>query len=171
MISPPTITSRHWIALLAVQARRAPITVERLPERDDPSDLDRWDDEGGRPRGTPTGDAVSSWEPTPVPRFGSRDRFSLAPAGRIAEASYRSHIVTSRARPGRRSFDAARSAWATSLGLEPDDGVYLGELLPGAVNLSKIVAALTVCGKKRTDAMAALARLMDAGLILRAERP
>ncbi len=57
------------------------------------------------------------------------------------------------------------------MGLEPDDGVYLGELLPGAMNLSKIVAALMVCGQKRTDAMAALGRLLDAELILQAERP
>ena len=104
---------------------------------------------------------------TAAPRFGRSTRFSLTPAGRSAEASYRSGIVASRAQPGRASFDAARSAWATSLGLEPDDGAYLGELRLCAVKLSKVVAALMVCGKRQVDATAAMGRLLDAGLVLR----
>lgn len=114
---------------------------------------------------------MSSWTPTAPPRFQNRDQFSLTPAGRIVEASYRSRIVASRAEPGRRSYDAARSAWAVSAGLEPDDGVYLGELRPGAMDLGMIVEAVTVCGEKRIDGIVALGRLLDAGLILQAERP
>jgi hypothetical protein len=112
---------------------------------------------------------MSAQDYTPPPRFRSREPFSLTPAGRIAEASYRSQIVTSRARAGRASYDAARSAWATSLALEPDDGAYLGELRRGAKKLVWITEALAVCGKKRVDAISALERLLDAGLVMQAE--
>jgi hypothetical protein len=55
--------------------------------------------------------------------------------------------------------------------LEPDDGVYLGELRLGAVKLSTIIQALTVCGKTREDAVAALGRLLDAGFIIQTDAP
>ena len=73
--------------------------------------------------------------------------------------------MAARAKPGRRAFDAARGAWATSLGLQPDDGVYLGQLRAGSASLRELVAALLDCGMKRADALAALGRLVDAGLI------
>ena len=114
---------------------------------------------------------MSARDYTPPPRFRSRAPFSLTSAGRAAEASYRSQIVTSRVRAGRASFDEARAAWATPLGLQPDDGAYLGELRGGALNLGKITAALAVCGKKRIDTIAALERLLDAGLVLQPAPP
>ncbi len=109
---------------------------------------------------------MSARDYVPPPRFHSRAPFSLTPAGRSAEASYRAQIVSSRAHSGRASFDAARTAWAASLGLDPDDGAYLGELRGGPLKLGKIAEALAVCGKKRVDAVAALERLLDAGLVL-----
>jgi hypothetical protein len=99
------------------------------------------------------------------PRFRTRDRFTLAPAGRLAEASYRSHIMAARAEPGQRSFEDARSTWAASIDLRPDDGVYLGELRSGTASLAQITEALLDCGLDRADALGALGRLVDAGLV------
>ncbi len=98
-------------------------------------------------------------------RFRGRSRFVLAPQGRVAEVAYRAGIVAARVQPGRRAFDAARSAWATPLDLQPDDGVYLGQLRAGSASLRELVAALVDCGMRRADALAALGRLVDAGLV------
>jgi hypothetical protein len=108
---------------------------------------------------------LSARDLPPRARFGSRQKFSLARDGRVAEASYRSLIVAARAQPGRPAFDAARSVWALSLSLQPDDGVYLGELRAGTINLVQITEALLVCGKTKADALTALGRLVDAGLV------
>ncbi len=98
-------------------------------------------------------------------RFHSRQKFSLAPRGRRAEASYRSLSVASRKEPGGPAFDSARSAWAISMNLQPDDGLYLGELRDRSANLSEMTEALDVCGKTRADATTTLGRLVDAGLV------
>jgi hypothetical protein len=99
-------------------------------------------------------------------RFGRRQRFTLAARGRAAEASYRATIAESRTRPGRHSFDAARAAWATSLELHPDDGVYLGAIESSAgASLTELVDALLDCGFHQADALGALGRLVDAGLV------
>ena len=104
----------------------------------------------------------SSFPPTPLP---APRRFGLTDKGRDAEASYRSSIVSSRTQEGRASFDAARSTWAVSFRLLPDDGLYRGEVASGPINLEQIVKALEACGKTRQDALTALERLFDAGLI------
>jgi hypothetical protein len=98
-------------------------------------------------------------------RWPRSQRFALTNTGRDAEASYRSSIVSSRTQEGRASFDAARSTWAESFRLLPDDGLYLGEVASGPTNLEQIVKALEACGKTRKDALTALERLFDAGLI------
>jgi hypothetical protein len=109
---------------------------------------------------------LSARDPGARPRFRTRDRFSLAPAGRIAEASYRSVIAAARAFEGRRrAFDDARSAWAAPMELRPDDGVYLVELRAGSATLIEIVEGLNGCGLNRADALGALGRLVDAGLV------
>ncbi len=94
------------------------------------------------------------------------DKLSLSESGREAEAAYRSTIVASREESGRASFDAARAEWAASLSLQPDDGVYLGELVAGPVAFSVVVAALDTCGKSREDATGAFTRLIRAGLVV-----
>lgn len=81
------------------------------------------------------------------------------------EAAYRAGIVAARAQPGRRAFDAARTAWATPLDLQPDDGVYLVQLRSGTASLKELVEALADCGMRQADAVAALGRLVDAGLV------
>ena len=102
---------------------------------------------------------------SPRRRWPRSQRFGLTDKGRDAEASYRSSIVSSRTQEGRASFDAARSTWAESFRLLPDDGLYLGEVASGPINLEQIVEALEACGKTRRDALPALERLFDAGLI------
>jgi hypothetical protein len=104
-------------------------------------------------------------DPSPRRRWPRSQQFTLTDKGREAEASYRSSIVSSRTQEGRASFDAARSTWAKSFRLLPDDGLYLGELADGPINLGKIVEALQACDKTRQDALTALERLFDAGLI------
>src|SRR6516165_8893588 len=68
---------------------------------------------------------------SPRRRWPRSQRFALTDKGRDAEASYRSTIVSSRTQEGRASFDAARSTWAESFRLLPDDGLYLGEVVGG----------------------------------------
>lgn len=103
-------------------------------------------------------------------RFGRTDRFSLSQTGVEAEAAYRAAVVASRDEAGRSSYDAARAEWARQLGIEPDDGVYLGELRGEPRKLSDVVEALDTCGKSREDATAALHRLVEAGLVVVSHR-
>ncbi len=103
-------------------------------------------------------------------RWARSDRFSLSMAGAQAETAYRDAVVASRAEAGRSSYDAARDEWAHAFSLEPDDGVYLGELRGRPSTLSDVVDALDLCGKSRQEALEALARLVDAGLVVVAER-
>lgn len=97
--------------------------------------------------------------------------FSLSELGIGAESAYRSTIVAARATEGRASFDAARTAWAQAFRVEPDDGLYLAELHQAPTTLERLVDALETCGKTRKDALVALERLFDAGLILATPDP
>jgi hypothetical protein len=102
---------------------------------------------------------------TPRRRWPRSQLFSLSAKGGDAEAQYRSSIIASRAQEGRSSFDAARSAWAQTFQVQPDDGLYLGEARGGPIKLEQLVTALESCGKTRKDALAAVERLLDAGLL------
>lgn len=73
--------------------------------------------------------------------------------------------MASREASGRASFDQARAAWAGTYQLEADDGLYLAEFKSGPTNLPKLIAALETCGKTRSDAIAALERLVDTGFL------
>ena len=102
----------------------------------------------------------------PRRRWPRNQRFSLSESGRAAESSYRSEIVASRARQGREAYEAARAAWAAPRGLQPDDGLYLGELTGHPKNLHEVADAVEACGKSREDTRLALDRLLDAPLIV-----
>jgi len=102
-------------------------------------------------------------------RWPRSQRFTLSSSGVEAETTYRSSIVASRTADGRASFDAARVAWAEPLGVQPDDGVYLCEIRDRPLRLSDLVEALAACDKTRQDAMDALSRLVDAGLVATSE--
>jgi|CXWL01.1.fsa_nt_gi flagellar basal body P-ring protein FlgI len=98
-------------------------------------------------------------------RWPRAQRFSLSTQGAAAESAYRDQIVASRTETGRASFDAARKAWAQTHALQVDDGLYLAEVAGGGVSLTQIVESLENCGKSRSDAIAALERLADAGML------
>jgi hypothetical protein len=104
-------------------------------------------------------------ERPPKLRWPRSQRFSLSARGQAVEAAYREQIVTSRNEPGRASFDAARLAWAQTHGLSADDGLYLAEIARAPITLSQLVAALETCGKNRLDAIEAVGRLVDAGMV------
>lgn len=104
-------------------------------------------------------------QPPRKSRWPRSTRFALSLVGQAAERSYREEIVASRSAGGRGEFDAARKAWADRHSLQPDDGLYLAEMAGGPVTLMTIVAALDTCGKTKVEAIAALERLQDAGMI------
>lgn len=96
-------------------------------------------------------------------RWPRSHKFVLSALGRTAELAYREQTQTSR-NGGRSSFDAARAEWATTHHLQADDGLYLGELAAGGATLPQLLTALETCGQTRKEALAALARLSDAGM-------
>ena len=108
---------------------------------------------------------MSFFDRPPRLRWPRAAQFMLSPKGREVELDYRQRIVASRAHEGREAFDVARRAWAAEHHLEPDDGLYLAEAAGKPVNLAQITTALETCGKNRTDAVTAIGRLVDSGLI------
>jgi hypothetical protein len=86
---------------------------------------------------------------------------AVASRGREAGLNYRQVIVASRAEAGRKSFDVARTEWAARLGLEPTDGLYLGELLEAPRTIPEIAASLDGSGPQRSDVRAAVERLVQ----------
>ena len=104
-------------------------------------------------------------DPTPKRRWRRAQRFELSEQGADAEARYRACIVAAREEGGRASFDAARLQWAAAQGLQPDDGAYLAELRAQPQTVPDLVVALESSGKTPSDALAAVGRLYDAGLL------
>lgn len=98
-------------------------------------------------------------------RWPRTQRFVLSERGVSAAQAYMDDIVASRSAEGRSSYDAARTKWAQTYAIEPNDGLYLAEIKAGPIRLEHILAALESCGETRKDAIAALERLLDAGLI------
>jgi hypothetical protein len=98
-------------------------------------------------------------------RWPRSQKFSLSDQGTRAEQDYREVIAAARADAGRASFDAARKQWAGALQVEPDDGMYLGELRSGPRTLDELWRALETCGQTRTDLKAAIRRLTAVGLV------
>jgi hypothetical protein len=109
-------------------------------------------------------------ERPPRRRWPRSQRFILSEKGIAAEAEYRAAIVTSRDEQirSRDAFDAARAAWAKTYGIESDDGLYLCEVKAGPRSLEQLVTALESCDKTKTDAIEALGRTFDAGLVITA---
>jgi len=102
--------------------------------------------------------------------LGRTVRFRLSTRGRSIEAAYRSRVDVTRGPTRRTEFESARSEWASSHGLEPDDGVYLAELRGGALTLKQLGEELAVCGQKRDMISAVLLRLVSRGLVERVAR-
>jgi len=108
---------------------------------------------------------MSLQDPPPRRRWPRSQRFTLSAQGLAAEESYQSSIVASRLAEGRASFDSARASWAAALHLESEDGLYLSEVKEGPKTMQQIVEGLETCGKTKKEAIAALERLVDAGLV------
>ena len=98
------------------------------------------------------------------PRWPRRQQFRLSAIGTEAEAHYQAAVKSSHTRGGREAFDQAVATWAAPLGVQPGDGVYLSELRISIQTLTELVECLTSCGTTKSEAEAALDRLLSAKL-------
>jgi len=103
-------------------------------------------------------------------RWPRGQRFALSPKGVDAEQSYQHMVVASRSEAsrsdtGRASFDGERAAWALPLGLLPEDGLYLSELQSGPRTQEELTRSLEACGSLPREVKAAIARLVDSGMV------
>ena len=102
------------------------------------------------------------------PRSGKRwprgQKFVMSPTGTAAEASYREAIQAARAQ-GRPALEGAQRAWAAPLGVEPADGVVLGELRAGRRSIADVARALEDCGTSPAEVKLAVDRLTEVGLV------
>ncbi len=98
------------------------------------------------------------------PRRPRKQKFRLSAIGTEAEAHYQAAIKSSQSRGGREAFDQAMATWATPLGVQPGDGVYLSELRISVQTLPELLERLASCGTTKSEAEAALERLLSAKL-------
>jgi hypothetical protein len=103
------------------------------------------------------------------PRAGKRwprgQKFALSQRGLDAEATYRDAIASARA-SGRGALESAEREWATPLGIQPNDGVVLGELRKaGRKSIAELARELESCGMSPTDVKAVVDRLCEAQLV------
>jgi hypothetical protein len=102
------------------------------------------------------------------PRGGKRwprgQKFGLSSSGLAAEAAYREAVQGAR-NQGRSALELAQQAWAAPLGVQPGDGVVLGELRGGRKSISELARALDDCGTTAHEVKSAIDRLADAGLL------
>lgn len=96
-------------------------------------------------------------------------RFVPTAAGVAAEAAYRAAILRTRGEAGRASFDAARTDWASQIGLVAEDSVILGEICAGAKSIADLCTILESYGSHRDVAVSSVNRLYDAGLVIESE--
>jgi hypothetical protein len=88
----------------------------------------------------------------------------LSPAGLEAEDRYQAALTESRERGGRTAFDELTAVWAASAGVNPGDGLYLQELKAANRTLPEIAESLEASGNSRSEAKAAIDRLLKAKL-------
>jgi len=98
-------------------------------------------------------------------RWPRAQRFGLSAQGCDAEAGYRDCIVAARAMQGRTAFDGARAAWAARYAVEPDDGLFLGEMRGSPRTLDEIIRSVEASGADRQQTHEAIDRLTAAGLV------
>jgi len=97
-------------------------------------------------------------------RFGRAQKFRLSPKGTEAATAYSAMIESAKEGSGRAQFDAARAAWATSLGLKAEDGLFLVEFGEGKT-IPEVARNLESCGTTPKEVKAAVERLMGLGMI------
>ncbi|HET7755191.1 MAG TPA: hypothetical protein VFK85_14880 [Anaeromyxobacteraceae bacterium] len=88
----------------------------------------------------------------------------MSARGLEAEAAYRSAICDARA-TGREALENAERNWAAPLGVQPKDGVVLGELRSGRRSIADVARDLESCGVSAGDVKAVIDRLCDAQLV------
>ncbi|HUB09610.1 MAG TPA: hypothetical protein VMB50_21575 [Myxococcales bacterium] len=100
-------------------------------------------------------------------RWPPRQRFSLTAGGLEARSRLEAAITSARASEGGRDAqERVEREWATPLGVDPGDGVYLNELMAGAKTAAQLGESLADCGITRVEAQAAIDRLFKAGLLV-----
>jgi hypothetical protein len=97
-------------------------------------------------------------------RWPRGQKFELSPTGVLAETTYRDAILAARAQ-GRTALEVAQRTWAEPLGVQPGDGVVLGELRGGKKSIAELARALEDCGTTQSEVKVAIDRLSDAQLI------
>jgi hypothetical protein len=102
------------------------------------------------------------------PRAGKRwprgQKFGLSQRGLEAECAYREAVAAARA-SGRGALETAERNWAVPLGIQPNDGVVLGELRGGRRSIADLARELESCGVSATDVKAIVDRLCEAQLV------
>ena len=104
-------------------------------------------------------------EETEKVRYGRAQKFRLSPKGSEAAASYAAKIEAAKNGAGRAQFDAARASWGTSLGLPPDDGLYLVEFAAGERTVAEATRNLDGCGTTAKEVKDAVERLLKLGML------
>ncbi len=107
---------------------------------------------------------LESLKPKGGKRWPRGQKFELSPTGVLAEASYRAAVQLARAQ-GRNALEVEERRWAEPLGVQPHDGVVLGELRGGRKSLSDLTRGLEDCGSSAADVKAAIDRLAEAQLV------
>jgi hypothetical protein len=97
-------------------------------------------------------------------RWPRGQKFTLSAAGAEAEEAYRTAVLGSRS-SGRSALESALSAWAAPRRVAPGDGVLLAELSGKRVGLPQLVDALEPTGIPADEVRAAVARLVEAGIV------
>ncbi|QSQ24581.1 hypothetical protein JY651_06415 [Pyxidicoccus parkwayensis] len=98
-------------------------------------------------------------------RYGRAQKFRLSPKGTEAAASYTAMIEAAKSGTGRTQFDAARAAWGASLGLSPEDGLFLVEFSTGERTVAEATRNLEDCGTTAKEVKAAVERLLKLGML------
>jgi hypothetical protein len=98
-------------------------------------------------------------------RYGRTQKFRLSPKGLEAKVAYARMIEAAKEGTGRAQFDAARASWGTSLGLAPEDGLFLVEFGEGERTITEASRNLEGCGTTAKEVKAAVDRLLKAGML------
>jgi hypothetical protein len=105
-------------------------------------------------------------------RWPPRQHFSLTAAGQESRQKRERCIASARAAEGgREAQEQAEREWATPLGIEPGDGIYLEEFVKGGRTVTQVAESLADCGVTRVEAQAAADRLFKAGLLEPDQKP
>ncbi len=103
-------------------------------------------------------------KPDDGPRWPRGQKFVLSATGQTAHDAHRAAVQGARG-VGRSALDAAITAWAAPLQVEPGDGVLLSELREKPRGLADLSRAVEDAGLSPAEVRAAVGRLVKAGLV------